>query len=508
MVGKKVNVIKSWFLCIAIFLVFSAALTGCSGSSNVTTPAPTGVTATGGDSQATIAWTAVPGATSYNIYWSTTAGVTKANGTEVTGATSPYTLTGLTNGTTYYFVVTAVSSSSSGTGESAPSSQASCIANPVPTGVTATSGDGQATIAWTPVTGAASYNIYWSATTGVSTANGTKITGATNPYTLTGLTNGTTYYFVVTAINSDGESAPSTEANCIPAVPVPTGVSATAGNGQVTIAWPAVTGAASFNIFWSATSGVTTANGKKIAGVTTPYTVTGLTNGTTYYFVVTEENSKGVESAPSTEVNATPTATPPPAAPTGVAAVAGDLQATVSWTIEPNTTSYNIYWSTTDGVTPANGTQIAGASDPYTLTGLSDGTPYYFVVTAVNSIGESAPSPEANCTPVQPVPQGVIATTGPGAGQVTIAWSPVTSPETGTVSYNIYWSPYSGVTPSNGIKITGATSPFTVNAQTDGGTALTSGTRYYFVVTDVITNSTANTSRESTASAQASAPAQ
>ena len=412
--GKKVKVIRSCFLFIAIFIVGSVVLTGCSGGSFVTTPAPTGVTAAGGDGQATIAWTAVPSATSYNIYWSSTTGVTTANGTKVAGAANPYTLTGLTNGTKYYFVVTAVSSSSSGSGESAPSSQVSCTADPLPTGVTATAGDGQATIAWTPMSGATSFNIYWATKTGVTPATGTKITGAANPYTLnaqsnngTKLTNGTTYYFVVTAISSDGESAASTE------------------------------------------------------------------------------------------VNAVPTATPPPAAPTGVTSVAGDLQATISWTLMPNTNSYNIYWSTTTGVTPANGTKIASATDPYILTGLTNETTYYFVVTAVNGNGESAPSSEASCKPMQPVPQGVTAT--PGSGQITIAWSPVT----GALSYNIYWSTFSGVTPLNGITKPGGvtTTSFTL-------TGLTTGTTYYFVVTDVIPNSDGKTTRESTASAEVSAIAQ
>lgn len=500
--SKQANVIRLWFLCLAIFLVGSVALTGCSGGSFVTTPAPTGVTAAGGDSQVKIFWTAVPGATSYNIYWSTTSGVTTANGTKISGVSNPYTMTALadgtklTNGTTYYFVVTAVSSASSGTGESAPSAQVSCVANPVPTEVTAAAGDLAATISWTAVSGAISYNIYWSKTTGVTTANGTKITGATNPYTLTGLTNGTTYYFVVTAVNSSGESSPSTEATCIPALPVPTGVSATRGNGQATVSWPAVTGATSYNIYWSKTTGVTTANGTKIAGVTTPYVVTGLTNDTPYYFVVTEVNSDG-ESAPSAEVSATPTATPPPDTPAGVSATAGDLQATIAWSLVPNTDSYNIYWSSSTGVTTANGTKIAGATNPYIQTGRTNGTTYYYVVTAVNSHGESAPSAEVSCTPKQPVPQGVIAT--PAAGQATIAWLPVTpvSASDSVSSYNIYWSLYSGVTPLNGKKITGATSP-------DILTGLASGT-YYFVVTDVIYNSDSKTSRESTASAQASA---
>ena len=183
--------------------------------------------------------------------------------------------------------------------------------------------------------------------------------------------------------------------------------------------------------------------------------------------------------------------------PTGITAAAGDSQATIAWTAVPSATSYNIYWSTTTGVTTANSTQIAGATNPYILPGLTDGTTYYFVVTAVNGNGESAPSSEVNCTPMQPVPQGVTATAGPGTGQITIAWSPVTlpasSPATDTVSYNIYESPYSGVTPLNGIKTPCATTPCTVSG-------LTSGTTYYFVVTDVITNSATNTSRESTAS--------
>ena len=83
--------------------------------------APTGVTATGGNGQVSISRGSVSGATSYNIYWSTTSGVTKTTGTKITGAISPYTHTGRTNGTTYYYVVTAVNSY----GESSESSQVS-----------------------------------------------------------------------------------------------------------------------------------------------------------------------------------------------------------------------------------------------------------------------------------------------------------------------------------------------------------------------------------------------
>jgi len=82
---------------------------------------------------------------------------------------------------------------------------------PMPAGVTVTPGNGQVTISWPAVSGAASYNIYWSTTPGVTVANGTKIPNATSPYVQTGLTNGLTYYYIVTSVNKDGESAPSPE---------------------------------------------------------------------------------------------------------------------------------------------------------------------------------------------------------------------------------------------------------------------------------------------------------
>ena len=91
----------------------------------------------------------------------------------------------------------------------------------------------------------------------------------------------------------------------------PTGVSASAGNGQVTISWSSVSGATSYNIYWSTTSGVTKTTGTKLTGTTSPYTHTGLTNGTTYYYVVTAENSAG-QSTESSEVSETPSLTPPP----------------------------------------------------------------------------------------------------------------------------------------------------------------------------------------------------
>jgi len=85
--------------------------------------------------------------------------------------------------------------------------------------------------------------------------------------------------------------------------PTPTGVTATAGNAQATISWSASSGATSYNVKRSTTSGgpYTTVG----SPTTTSFTNTGLTNGTTYYYVVSAVNSAG-ESANSSQVSATP----------------------------------------------------------------------------------------------------------------------------------------------------------------------------------------------------------
>ena len=86
----------------------------------------------------------------------------------------------------------------------------------------------------------------------------------------------------------------------------PAALTATAGNGQVQLAWNAVTGAASYNLYYSTAAGVTPANGTIVGSLTgAAYTQAGLTNETAYYFVVTEVTA-GVESAASNQATATP----------------------------------------------------------------------------------------------------------------------------------------------------------------------------------------------------------
>ena len=87
---------------------------------------------------------------------------------------------------------------------------------PAPVGITATSGINKVTIRWDPVAGADSYNIYWSTEPGVTPSSGTRINCAAREYQHVGLTcRG--YFYVVTAVNSIGESVASNQAYTIAA---------------------------------------------------------------------------------------------------------------------------------------------------------------------------------------------------------------------------------------------------------------------------------------------------
>ena len=189
-----------------------------------------------------------------------------------------------------------------------------------------------------------------------------------------------------------------------PAVPVappaPTGLAATAGNGQATLNWTASTGATSYNVYEGTAPGGESST-PIATGIASPtYTATGLANGTAYYFTVAAVNASGT-SAASNEASATP-APPAPVPPTNLTAAAGNGQVVLTWTASTGAASYNVYQGAASGgesSTPI-ATGITGVT--YTVTGLSNGTPYFFTVAAVNAGGVSGPSNEATATPAAP----------------------------------------------------------------------------------------------------------
>jgi hypothetical protein len=298
-----------FFLGVLVVMMFSCSLeeTSTGPSSSGSVPAsPTEITAITGNKQVTLQWKKAAEVSSYNLYWSNTQGVTPATGKKIANVLSPYMHTGLSNGTTYCYVITAVN----GYGESGKSAEVAVTLNSapsVPTGITVTSGNSQAIIAWNPVERATTYTLYWSETRGVTPATGKKIANVPNPYVHSGLTNGGAYYYVVTAANAYGESGNSIEVAVTldDAPSAPTGVTVTSGEGQVRISWDPVKKATTFNIYWSNQSDVKISGSKKIAGVSSPYVHAGLSNGFPYYYVVTAVNTSG-ESGTSQEVYAIP----------------------------------------------------------------------------------------------------------------------------------------------------------------------------------------------------------
>lgn len=275
----------------------------------------------------------------------------------------------------------------------------------------------------------------------------------------------------------------------------PASVSPTAANTVVSLNW-ADSADSDFGFYKVYQS--TTAGGPYTEIATTPtsdYEVTGLTNGTPYYFVITAVDSSGNESIESDETSGTPVLggdTTPPDAPTGLVATAGDAQVVLAWddNVEGDLANYRVYRGT---VTGGPYTRIAVVPDSaYTAVGLTNGTEYFFVVTAVDtSLNESAESNEDSDTPTgaaadvtaPAVPTGLGAVAG--AGQVALNWAD--NAEGDFSHYKVYRATASGG-PYNLISSPSA------SLYTD--TAITGGTQYWYKVSalDVTGNESAQTS--------------
>jgi fibronectin type 3 domain-containing protein len=243
------------------------------------------------------------------------------------------------------------------------------------------------------------YNVYRGTTSGGPYTKVNSVIVAAPAFTDMSVNPGTTYYYVVTAVDPGNlESVKSNEVSATTPPLPPTALAVTnVTASQVTLTWTDSTTASvvSYNVYRSTTPGVYTTPLASVNAAASTYTDMSVAEGTTYYYVVTGVGPGNAESVKSNEVFATT----PPQPPTGLTATAGSPGAvTLAWTASTtNNVSYNVYRSTTQGAyTSANKIASAVSATGYPDSGLASGTTYYYVVTAMDTSGnESAFSNEA-----------------------------------------------------------------------------------------------------------------
>jgi len=377
---------------------------------------PTGLTkGTVTNNSVALSWTAVSGASGYNIYYTLAStgasGMQKANSSLNT--TTSYTVTGLQASTQYYFQVSAAIS---GGQESQLSDQVtattSASALAAPTALTAgTTTTNSVPLSWTASAGASGYNVYWSDISGglKIKKNASGITGTS--YTVTGVPSASSDYYTVKAYDaSNVESNASNEVNAVtqtaatPSAPTSLAIAAGTSDTSIPVTWTASASSdlAGYNIYAGTTSGPTTKNNSAPVGGTS-YTVTGLNSSTTYYIVARAQNTNVTpsESGNSNEVSGA-TLSAKPAQPTNVSvATSGtsDKSIPITWTAStgPNLSGYNVYDGVATGSYTKNNTSlIASSATSYTVSNLNADTKYYIAVRAQNASGvESVNSNEA-----------------------------------------------------------------------------------------------------------------
>jgi hypothetical protein len=328
------------------------------------------------------------------------------------------TISDLTDGVTYAVTVVAtngmgdsvVSESISGTPGSVPDA---------PTDLVVTPGNGGATVTWTPpifVGGSGVTNYTVTANDG----NGGLFTcsTATTSCAVIGLTNGTNYIFTVVATNLTGDSNASTSAAGTPKTNpgAPTNVSATPGDGTLTVGFtaPLSNGGASITGYTvtadDGDGGLFTCQTSKLT-----CTITDLTNGVMYIITVVATTVAG-DSGNSTALAATPYTTP--SAPLSPSATAGDGTLDVSWSMPATNGGDSIfrYTATADDGDGGLFSCVTNATSCI-ITGLTNDVTYTVTVVATNNAGDSLNSASITAAPTPPVfapdaPSNVTATIG------------------------------------------------------------------------------------------------
>lgn len=432
--------------------------------------APTNVTATPGEGDAVVSWTApaFDGGSPVTGYTVTSnPGAIKKT---VTGTTA--TVPGLANGTEYTFTVVATNDVGDGAASAASAAVRPFTEPDAPTAVSGTPAPGAVNLQWTapafdggrPVSG---YTIT------VSPGDVTKkVPASMTSAMVDGLTNGTPYTFTVHATNERGDGPASAASDAVTPFTKPGApgtVQATPADGQVTVTWTAPESNGG-----NALTGyvVTLSPGdvvKEVGADTLNAVVTGLTNGTAYTATVGAKNAAGTTTS---EPSAPVTPRTVPGAPTAVQAVRGDQSATVSWTA-PESDGGSPVTGYTVTVSPGGTAKQVGADATSTVvSGLTNGTPYTFTVVATNVAGDgAASSASAPVTPagVPTAPATVVASGGTD-GTASVSWTAASPNGSDVTSYTVTASPG------------GATKTVTAASRSTAFSGLTDGTPYTFTV--------------------------
>jgi chitodextrinase len=352
-----------------------------------------------------------------------------------------------------------------------PRIQPVSVTDPVPpTDVVVTSADRALAVSWTASTESfvSGYRVYLD---GVLAAS-----PATTSASITSLVNGRSYVVTVrtvtTVLNSsyEGTTASSpvigTPRDSVPPA-APLGVAADRGDARVTLSWTANSADHDVDGYRVLRDGAPVTGLLSGAG-TTGYIDTGLVNDQTYGYTVQTHDTSGNWSVSSSPVAlATPTDLTAPAAPTGLVAIRGDGQVSLSWSAngEPDVASYRVL---------RNGVEVATVTGTeHVDTGLVNDTPYVYSLVAVDRHGNrSAESESVSATPTDvaaAAPTGVTAS--PGDRQAYVRWS--AAPEPDVVEHRIL--------AEDGSTAATATAPATQVTVT----GLTNGTVYRFTVVAV-----------------------
>ena len=381
----KVRALKSdgtagaWSSIVSV--TYRAASTG-----TLSAPTVTG----GNDAQGrpTLTWNAVSGAAKYEVYRARSKDGTYTKYSTTTG--TAYTNSSyLTSGATYYYKVRALGANGNAGPYSAVVSVTCRLKLTAPTVTGGTDAQGRPTLKWNAVSGAAKYEVYRARSMNGDYVKYSTVTGTS--YTNTSyLANGTTYYYKVRALGSDGSYGPySTPVSVTYKAPfgAPLVTGRKDSQGRPALKWDKVTDAAKYEVYRARSKDGTYSLMSTQSA--TGYTNTSyLANGTTYYYKVRALKANGTASAYSSVVTITYGTVPTPAAPTMRSAKADSAGITVSWDTAANAVTYNVYRTADAG---SSWTQVASSvkGSSYKDTTVQKGVKYGYKVRGVAADGKT-----------------------------------------------------------------------------------------------------------------------